>query len=293
MKSETLCVYPILGMLDEARKYLEGKNLPFRVTPVNEKQEKFCRDFLGSIGDVKSIPEIESISSPDISVVNRFLNEKGFDIQLEDTGNPDPMVLAMASALLLAIQWKDKAKTGTFFDESVCYKSVVMDSEDRSKIPFLVFQNEKLSSNPLAQIKTSIPGQSIFMTELDGDGDRDFLSLIAKAKMLLPFRDSGFVSVSFPKIKMDVRPEVSFLNNLRTSYDHYIGNVKQQTKFQLDEFGAKVESAVAAQMYRCMSFRNLDSKYLQIRRPFLLWIEREGLSLPLFAAKLYQDSWVR
>jgi hypothetical protein len=68
----------------------------------------------------------------------------------------------------------------------------------------------------------------------------------------------------------------------------YIGQALQQTKFRMNEKGAKVESAVAMSLNRGMA---VEPEPYVIDRPFVLWIERPGMAIPFFAAVLCEDVW--
>jgi serine protease inhibitor len=70
-----------------------------------------------------------------------------------------------------------------------------------------------------------------------------------------------------------------------------ISQALQQTKFKMNETGAHVKSAVAIGVMRCVSFGRPPELHLVIDKPFLLWIAREGTSLPIFAAYLDEDVW--
>ena len=66
-----------------------------------------------------------------------------------------------------------------------------------------------------------------------------------------------------------------------------ISQALQQTKFKMNQFGARVKSAVAIAVSRAMS-REVG---LDIDQPFYLWIERDGVTVPVMYAYLDQEDW--
>jgi hypothetical protein len=109
-------------------------------------------------------------------------------------------------------------------------------------------------------------------------------------KIKQPYACQG---VAFPMVTYDEMVNISWVKGLATSNDPNSGwavaEALQQTKFRMNEFGARVESAVAMS-FRCMAACAPDP-WVVIDRPFILWIERKGIGMPLFCGSFSEDAW--
>ena len=86
--------------------------------------------------------------------------------------------------------------------------------------------------------------------------------------------------------------DISWLQGLNTTDQKNlpwnISQAMQQTKFKMNCQGARVKSAVAIAVRMCAS---VMPNIYTIDKPFLLWIEREGLDIPIMYAYLDKDTW--
>ena len=109
-KSRTACTLSIVSSLDAAKDIL-GKDAVWN--PISEYQKEFlnvfvtpelicaCRELLADI--------ISAVASDDSTVINNFLAERGFNIQIEPLG---PLQFATASVLDQIVKWcKEGTKT--------------------------------------------------------------------------------------------------------------------------------------------------------------------------------------
>jgi hypothetical protein len=89
-----------------------------------------------------------------------------------------------------------------------------------------------------------------------------------------------------PMVDIDQEVDISWLVGMRMSDSMKISQARQQTKFQMNEKGAKVQSAATICIEKCFrpkEFKICDSFYLCIVRP--------GMKTPVFAAYIDKDSW--
>jgi serine protease inhibitor len=93
-------------------------------------------------------------------------------------------------------------------------------------------------------------------------------------------------------VKLAQTPNISWLVDLEADGDdgrpYLIAEALQQTRLRMNEFGVRAESAVALAV-AAGSFRSAPRYVLD--RPFLIWIERTGLSIPLFVGHIGTDDW--
>ena len=105
--------------------------------------------------------------------------------------------------------------------------------------------------------------------------------------------NAHFENVIFPMVDYDREIDIKWIVGMNTKDAKGLGweiaNALQQTKFKMNEYGARVKSAAAMEML-CMGVRE-PKPDLVIDQPFLIWITRDGLSQPLFTGFIAEDCW--
>jgi len=155
-----------------------------------------------------------------------------------------------------------------------------------------VLQNARVHNHSVARITTK-SGDKVYITPVDGlpQGRFALESKIRSIMMGLEHDDHRYEGVVFPMVDYDRQPDISFLQGLNTNTvdpGYYVVQAVQQTKFRMNEVGAHVQSA-ASMSVRCKS-ANFEQPFV-IDQPFLLWIMREGVSIPLFGGVFAEDVW--
>lgn len=280
LKTDTLCVMPILGCLSAAQKYLAKMEQGSDIVPVTDKQDVFLKNFYKAIPSLSQVKELTSMADKNASVINAWLKSQGFDIQLTEIN--DSNAFSVASILKLLVEWlaigddiqiKGK-RTGSL------YPGVKL------KMGVKVFTDKRIHSYPVVSIQTK-SGDIVKMSEVDGIST-DTFALYSLAMKLNKVNElePELKKVMFPMIELDVKPDISWICGLQAGNFH-ISEALQQTKFRMDLKGAQVDSAAA------MTFRGLSMKVdtCIIGKPFIVWVERPGLKLPFFAALLCEDVW--
>lgn len=104
-----------------------------------------------------------------------------------------------------------------------------------------------------------------------------------------------YTKTTFPMVDLNHKTDISWLlglgtYKLRNEGFYAITQALQQTKFKMNEKGARAQSAVAIAIEKaCIEPEPL--KILEIDKPFYLWIERPGMNLPIFTAYIDSSDW--
>lgn len=280
--SHTVVSYPRVAMLAKAEEYLRSVGQPWR--PKNDRQRAFLVDVYARLREeVPRIPEIESVASREIAKVNAFLKRRGFSITLDEvTGD----AFGVASVLDVLVEWTKRGRVQELEVRRKRYPAVRIIGEG---VQFCRGPNHK---HPIAYLTTK-SGDRVYLTVLDrafpGDG------LLEQGAMLMtrlqPVHE--FDGVVFPMVSLDVCEDIGWLSGLETvggdGRPAWIGQALQQTKFRMNEVGARAESAAAATLFKSMVVERKPD--LVINEPFLIWIARDGLTAPLFAGYITQEDW--
>lgn len=277
LRTQTLCVLPVLGCLSAAAKYLEAKGHSPEMSPSTDEQAQFLEMFEDLMNYVPDVKELESMASEDVADVNNWLAAKGYDIRLQEGAE-----LSMASVFELLLEWMTEgSRSSVTAADGKDYTAVLV------KKNVTVAHEMAVHSNPVVRVMAKT-GETVCMSIVDEVPD-SFAGLFLKVAELDSVKSTShqFDGATFPMVDLDVRPDISFINGLEMSPDFFVGKAIQQTRFRMNEKGAKVESAAAMQLFRSVAMRVPYS----IDRPFLLWIRRDGFEFPLFAAVLCEDVW--
>ena len=285
VKTETLTVLPILGCLRAAEDWL-GR--PLAWDGKSDKQREFLDLFLPGMPNVDGMREgeLRRIADANIGPINHWLKENGFDIEL--SAEPGPGGFCVVSILDVLVEWIQKGSKAHVQNDKGTFDAVKL-SRDKG---VAIRQNPHVHNHPVAVIMTQ-SGDRVYMTPVDDMPDEDF-PVMSKIRSLqtLEHTDHRYEGVVFPMVKYDQNIDIDFLKGLSTSTvapGFFVQEAVQQTKFRMNLDGARVESA-AAMSFRCLS-RGASTPPLVIDQPFLLWIEREGLNVPIFGGVFAEDVW--
>lgn len=279
MKTDTLTIAPILGCLRASEQFIKE---PLKYDTYNPAQEELVERFVPIMDGLDKLEsELSGVADWDYRVINAFLKAKGFDIQLPE---PQGRTFSVASVLDILVKW---LKEGTVTEVKrhntfTLYPAV----ELKSGVSF----KKGLYGEPLVRIETQ-SGDIVWMMPVQrlpgGSSKFTILELICMADNGAWTEDSE--GVIFPMIDYNQQVDISWIEGMGIHADWKIQKALQQTKFRMNETGARAQSAVA--MTNCYRSCVMHRQPVVIDKPFLLWIERQGVRFPVFAGIFTEDVW--
>lgn len=290
--STTQVLLPIVGAVEKADQFLGGHR-EWRAE--NEAQRCFLEGVYRPTHTlVPAIPEIESVAGRSAEEINAFLARKGFSIRLDPFA--DPRDFGVASVLDVLVEWLKAGEIRTIRTGGREYPAVRIPAGGRRATVVRHFGLPKFP-NPIACLTTqSRAGDIVCLTVLDAAQVPDliteggFPSMVTDTVRFL----NEYGGVVFPMVSLDQEVDISWLLGLSTTgadgLPAIVKQAKQQTRFRMNEVGARAESAVALGVMRSMSLQE-PKPDLVIDQPFLCWIERPGIPFPLFFGHITPDDW--
>lgn len=260
-----------------------------------DDQNEFLDNVLPRAGKIGEIPEIESIMSRDVNVINSFLRARGFDIQLEEFF--DSTSFSTAAVMELLSKWVKPGERWMVHHNREKY----MGARVKDDVQFFEAEHHH---HPIARLNCS-NGDMYYMTRLDeitngwGEPSNELLMLnVVKSIENSLHRVYDYGGVIFPMIEFEETPDIGWiegLNECDTMDLFYIRQAVQQTKFKMNHIGAEVKSA-AAMGFAASGCSSVPAFYrplpdLVINKQFLMWVKRPGIELPLFVGHLFPDCW--
>jgi hypothetical protein len=300
IKTGTQVVLPILGCLKAAEEFLaehEGWAKVMRNviwTPSNEDQYQFLKRFLAAKAVVDALGDnLKRKADRDVSVINKWLKDNGFDIQLRQES--ERRAFAVASILDVLVEWLNEGEVTSIYNKKGTFPAVKIKTGDAESAYNGVSKamNRKVHPFPIAGIKTKSEDR-VFMSVLDFM-PHDTFAITDKVNQLREVKNDlsncdSCDGVIFPMVDYNRQVDIGWIEGMETGEgidDWYISQAIQQTMFRMNEKGARAKSAVAL---RCKCAESYDN-WIRIDKPFILWIERPGVDIPLFAGVFAEDVW--
>ena len=284
-------MYPIVSAIMKAEKEFLGEHRTWLTT--NSMQDRFTRVFIPLRNEIERIPEIRSWAAKNAEELNAVLKTGGFDIQLQPFPVLAPPLYAWGAVSILNVvsKWKVRGKKTTLRTPEREVFTAAHLKEDT--VMFFMAEGHK---HPIARISTGTE-DLFFMTMFEKDSLEHFDLIVEAEKLTKKISHSyEFSGLVFPFVDLDQRVDISWLKGMQTidseNFPNEITQALQQTKLKLNEFGAKVESAVAIAGVKGYTASISTPKLPHIiNKPFLIWMRRPGLSQPLFVGHITKEDW--
>lgn len=228
--------------------------------------------------------EIKTLAAWTAEEVNAFLRANGFDIALE----PFPaQTFGIAAVSDFLVMWETKLERTTF----------LADILGRPVDAFVVPKGMILASSRLVDpsgtfwIRTQTDDLVGLSMAMRPAGAGDLLRQV-QLRMALPKTDAS-VQLHVPCVDLNVKPDVSYLLGMHATPPSggppaIISQAVMQAMFRMNEHGARAKVAMAAAVTRGFS---MPPDVLKFDRPFLAWIERPDVDVPLAAFWIDPADW--
>jgi len=274
-KSLAYSVHPLAAVLAKALEFLGGGQWSSN----NEKQAELLSIVKAiSSKDFESLA-METIVSYSADQINEFLARHGFDIRIDQL---DSNEFGVASVLKILMTWIESQETTIYAQNGSRYQGVKI-TENISLL------NSSHCEGHIVEIQSK-EGFNIYLVDVPSSPS-DEQELFAWAKRMADTKSYNvsleLKSVSFPEVEMNCRPDISWMIGMSSGLN-VITQALMQTKFKLNKIGAKAEAAAAIAVRKGISFGELN---LIFNKPFMVWIEKPGISMPVFVSWCDYDSW--
>lgn len=305
--SPSVCMLPLIAGLSFFSQ--DNSLTPWQST--NDAQQHFLDTLYPNVAnlDKLSIYEMQGCTSSNLNEVNAFLKSNNFSMQLEQGGDKS---IYLASILNVLFEWgfecaeiteltgkNDKniysaikipeklgSLAGKQYSYATCFQVLTVEQyHDRGIFKLPSKQGDFLYITPIRQ------NNKANQPDVDKAKSGDFLLLehIEKISTMLKKgsyqKHDGLVkTLTIPMIDLNAEITHDWMIGMKNE-PYFVNQALQQIRFKLDEKGARVESGFAAEMALC------ESSDMILNEPFFLWIEREGIDTPIFAAYLDEESW--
>lgn len=266
-----------------------------------------------SNSDYGSLKELEHIFSEDWEELNKFVRDRGFDIELKEFhSEPGKYRFGIALVLMLMLKWK-KPGVKTYMNvEEHRYKAVSFSEEE-----FYVIKDSKWD-HPILRLDSG--DFSVYLTKgcpisEEYSDQVDLLQLLNGISINSPATWGVYSRLIMPELECDIQREVDWLLKLTGNIYEQITTLKgekwgdlnynqifveqalEQVKLKLDHTGCEVKIAELVQFVVASGCASLDPVEMlppyYLDEPFYLWIKHKDIELPLFFGYFDVDSFIQ
>jgi hypothetical protein len=280
MKSQIQCFYPIVTTLKKIEEFVKENQ---EWITINSNQKFFKKQFYDILKNGDDIPEITSIANFDVKVINKFLKDFGFDIQLNGGNNKD--FFYIASILMMFLTWETlNCEKSSFIYNKKQFQAVYSPTYQ------FVYTSE-YSLHPIIGMTTTDKSY-VYMTINEKKFTKnELIEWINDVHKTIIYKEKA--PVLFPMIECNKNINIHWLEGmhakLRNGRNISITKALQQIKFAMNEKGVKLESATAIGVSGCGKWTPIEP--VTIDKPFVLWFQKFNTQKPLLYAQFNTDSW--
>jgi len=306
----------ICKALDTAIEYL--KLSPEQIHPVNADQQAFLSADYATYrqsltNDMFATNELKAYVSDNAATLNKILRDNGFSIQLQEFANAQSIGIVAIQNII--VKWIEKAEQKSIQSGKQKYPGFSLD-EHKMNVSFYTSSAHNEHQTDPHIVIAEIPTQSSdkvycavkvttnnngtivipFFDEKDTISDHNTMHTINALQQ--PLHDMQYEkierynAIQIPMITYQEQPSLEWLLKLQL-HGHEVAQALQEVIFKMNDIGAQAKAAVAIELMKSMapSLKKPVKEPLIVNQPFLLWIERPGMPLPIFAAYLQYKYW--
>ena len=251
------------------------------------RQQKLLLRLPDSQADLSRVPELQGFAARTAGPLNQALTRAGFAMRVSPWVD-DGKHLGVVALLKVAVRWR---AVGEIREANGNQPFTVAGGRPAFRLTNLAhgvrFGTFAAAREPVVIVPT-VSGDKLYLLRTN-DVPADPLALLdlaaAIARTRPSPRDWRYDGVYIPMVNADRQVDLSWMNGIRVG-SWEISQSLQEVRFQMDQFGATVESSTV--------FAGLTGPppaYYRLDGPFMAVIARTGVRTPIFAGYIGLDSF--
>jgi TonB family protein len=251
------------------------------------RQQKLLPRLPDSQADLSRVPELQGFAARTAGPLNQALARAGFGIRVSPWVD-DGKHLGVVALLKVAVRWR---AVGEIREVNGKQPFTVARGKPAFRLTNLAhgvrFGTFAAAREPVVIVPT-VSGDKLYLLRTD-DVPADPLALLdlaaAIARTRPSPRDWHYDGVYIPMVNADRQVDLSWMNGIRVG-SWEISQSLQEVRFQMDQFGATVESGTVF-----TGPTGPPPTYYRLDGPFMAVIARAGVRTPIFAGYIGLDSF--
>ncbi|NBS41999.1 hypothetical protein EBS80_05085 [bacterium] len=254
-----------------------------------ERQTEAARWYTALRDRVPALPEVETLAAWTAHEINAFLAAHGFTVELEPFG---PDSFGVAAITDFPVLWPEEARGQMMWVESI----------DEARPGFVLDADWITSSSPTVDrdatfwVRTQTD-DALGVAMIARPESTEALLAEVRRRMSEPAHAIGGLGceVQLPCVDIDIQPDVSYLLEMWTTQEGTgqkatVMQAVMQAIFRMNRKGARSRIAMAAEIsLECCTPE--QPQLVTFNRPFVVWMQRPGLDVPLCAYYVDPADW--
>lgn len=292
-KTFTLALHPVVGALKQCEDILK---IGEKWQACNPAQEHLIRLALNITGrsELKLIPDMDCIGTSNPLQLETWFAEHGFPGMKFEEAPPGGIlagaVLDVSEMWIPTADRIEELKCEDGFTYPGIHIGHSVEIVETSNHPHPIAMVEGVNFAIMNPGDSLHEGDKVCLTPLHDPPTG--LELVDYARILIRTIETGQVTatnmaqVTCPMINCEHEPDMTWIEGLSSEEDatRYICKAIQKNRFRLNEYGCRAQSAMGVLVAGIA-----EGDTYVINHPFLLWIMRPGVSLPLFVGYFDYD----
>ncbi len=282
--STSLGLITIAKALASAEEFIGQGKLSWQA--VYGRQEKFLWHLPALFKVLPLLPTLQGWARRTAEELNRILTDHGFSIQL----NPWPAsgnTFGVVAINDFTVAWPLVGQTHEDWGPQILVRGKPAFRLKRSSgVEFFRIPD---SRDPLVRIPTSSGDTVCILKQGIPISDFELYTRVAELRTnIQSARTDYYEGVTVPMVNLSLTVSLDWLLGFyaMAGSDRWeVAQAIQEVRFAMNQYGARAKEATALAVRRGMP------RYYVMDGPFLLWIERPGLDIPVFVAHVTEDSW--
>ena len=252
---------------------------PVDYLAINQKQEWLVKRYGAYKNALRSIPELEAWAKLTAEELNEILEKRGFSIRL-DPWIPNPDAFGTLGILDYTLTWFEPGLPTKICDEK--YEAFTLNELS------IVKSSEILGNqNPLVELRTQTDDIVKIIKSDEPKDEFEVTEIIETIRNAEHTPSKNFTKVKIPKVHYSQETDMDWLCGFSSGSTSVVAAL-QEVRFGMNEIGARAKEATALSMIRGLPPKPVEYVFDE---PFLIWVERPGVNVPIFQAWIGEDDW--
>lgn len=282
--SNAFGILTVVKALVGAEEFIQHGKLAWN--PINDEQKELLERFQAIRDSLPLIPTLQGWARETAQELNEILAKHGFGIRLRPWPR-DGNTFGVVAINDFTIEWMAVGQT----EEEWGNRKILINDKPAFRLKMnagVEFLGCRILPEPVIKIPTKT-GDLVYVVKYE-DSSEGFglLETIENIRSELISVGRSYEGVNIPMVKLDLEVNIDWLLNLWTQAGRdkwWIAQALQEIKFAMNQFGARVKEATAIAVKKGLP------SYYTVDGPFLIWIERQGVPVPLFMAHITEQDW--
>lgn len=255
----------------------------------NEWQRFFVSSYLKNADDLALLPELDVKLFDGEQDANQHLASSGYSLTTSPHETPNHR--SLVTTLGLSLTWAVAGVASSdLVVNGIAYQNAHWKNAEVFSFDFSGWGN--------MAVLTATNGDKLCVIEepedhlWNGEHPWGFMNAVYRITSAIISRNHAYKGLIMPECKANITYEKDELPVGIGFKNKVMVGAKHQLSLEINKTGAEAKAA-SAFTYTTRSFSIERSEPLVITKPYLAWVTRRGMNMPIFVAYVNEESWIK